>query len=100
MQLPLPSFPSPPPYLCVCFNYASYNPADEILRDADTADVAFLVVGDPLGYVACKTITVCCKLVYVKAVVCLFGVATSLSFVVIVVVAATNVVARNRNLWS
>lgn len=24
--------------------------ADELLRDADTEDVAFLVVGDPLGY--------------------------------------------------
>ena len=24
--------------------------ADEILKDADTDDVAFLVVGDPLGY--------------------------------------------------
>ena len=26
--------------------------SDEILRDADQVDVAFLVVGDPLGYVA------------------------------------------------
>lgn len=25
--------------------------SDEILRDADKEDVAFLVVGDPLGYV-------------------------------------------------
>jgi diphthine synthase len=26
--------------------------SDEILRDADKVDVAFLVVGDPFGYVA------------------------------------------------
>ena len=32
-----------------CIPHINYT--DEILRDADSSDVALLVVGDPLGYV-------------------------------------------------
>ena len=45
------------PCNCISYPYHFLSP-DDILEDGDTKDIAFLVVGDPLGYVAYCVIVV------------------------------------------